>query len=182
MLETLAAAEAIVFDLRGYPKGTAWALAPRLRTRPSDAAALFSRRLVGHGQGEESEGSFTFVQPLPPAAGPIWRGRSVMLIDERTISQGEHTGLFLEAANDTAFVGTPSAGANGDVTWLTLPGGLTVSFTGHDVRHADGRQLQRMGLQPQLRAAPTIRGIRAGRDEVLEAAMGYLGSTGKTGE
>ena len=63
-----------------------------------------------------------------------------------------------------------------------LPGGITVNFTGHDVRHADGRQLQRVGIQPHVRVAPTIAGIRAGRDEVLEKAIEFLHpKSGKTG-
>jgi C-terminal processing protease CtpA/Prc len=101
-------------------------------------------------------------------------GRTVMLVDERTQSQAEHTGLFLEAANGTKFVGTPTAGANGDVTTVVLPGNLSMSFSGHAVSHADGRQLQRVGLVPDLRVAPTIAGIRAGRDEVLEGAVAWI--------
>ncbi len=66
----------------------------------------------------------------------------------------------------------------GDVTTLTLPGGVTVRFSGHDVRHADGRQLQRVGLVPDLHARPTLEGVRAGRDEVLEHALVFL-RTGK---
>ena len=96
------------------------------------------------------------------------------LIDDRARSQAEHTGLFFEAACDTTFVGTHTAGANGDVTNLSLPGGIFVYFTGHDVRHADGRQLQRVGLVPQIEVAPTIQGIRDGRDEVLEVAVEQL--------
>ena len=46
-----------------------------------------------------------------------------MLIDERAVSQSEHTGLFFEAANGMTFIGTPTMGANGDITSLTLPGG-----------------------------------------------------------
>jgi hypothetical protein len=57
---------------------------------------------------------------------------------------------------------------------MVLPGNLTVSFTGHNVRHGDGRQLQRVGIQPHIRAAPTVAGIRAGRDEILEAAVEFL--------
>jgi C-terminal processing protease CtpA/Prc len=68
------------------------------------------------------------------------------------------------------FVGTPTAGANGDVTYMVLPGNLQISFTGHNVRHADGRQLQRVGIQPTIRVAPTIRGISEGRDEVLRTS------------
>lgn len=48
------------------------------------------------------------------------------------------------------------------------------TFTGHDVRHADGRQLQRVGLVPHVRVAPSRAGIRAGKDEVLERALEYL--------
>jgi C-terminal processing protease CtpA/Prc len=97
-----------------------------------------------------------------------------MLIDERTQSQAEHSGLFFEAANHTEFIGSQTAGANGDVTNVSLPGNITVWFTGLGVRHADGRQLQRIGLRPDIVVAPTIRGIRAGRDEVLERAVTYL--------
>jgi acyl carrier protein len=102
-----------------------------------------------------------------------------MLIDDRAISQSEHSGLFYEAANGTKFIGTPSAGANGDVTGFTLPGGIHVNFTGHDIRHADGRQLQRIGLQPDVVAAPTRAGIREGKDEVLERAIRFLDEDGR---
>ena len=72
------------------------------------------------------------------------------------------------------FIGTPTNGANGNVTNMVLPGNLFVSFTGQEVRHADGRRLQRVGVQPDITVKTTIAGIRAGRDEVLEAAIEYL--------
>jgi hypothetical protein len=65
-------------------------------------------------------------------------------------------------------------GAIGDVTTLTVPGGIVISCSGHDVRHADGRQLQRVGLVPHIEVRPTIAGIRNGRHEVLERAKKYL--------
>jgi hypothetical protein len=36
------------------------------------------------------------------------------------------------------------------------------------------KQLQRVGLVPDVEVRPTIAGIRAGRDEVLERAVSYL--------
>jgi C-terminal processing protease CtpA/Prc len=45
------------------------------------------------------------------------------------------------------------------------------------VRFADGRQLQRVGVHPHIMVRPTIAGIRAGRDEVLEAAIEHLRKT-----
>jgi C-terminal processing protease CtpA/Prc len=132
---------------------------------------MFVRPMVSGG---DTLMKTTFLQPIPPTTAWKYTKPTVMLIDERAISQSEHTGLFFEAANDTKFIGTPTAGANGDVTRLTLPGGLIVGFTGHDVRHADGRQLQKVGLTPHVVVAPTIEGIRSGRDEVLEKAVQYL--------
>ena len=97
-----------------------------------------------------------------------------MLIDERAISQSEHTGLFLEQASDVRFIGSRTAGANGDVTRMVLPGRVMVGFTGHDVRHADGRQLQKVGLTPHVEVFPTIKGIQDGRDEVLDRAIRFV--------
>jgi C-terminal processing protease CtpA/Prc len=174
MFKALGGARGIVFDMRGYPHGTAWAIGPRLNVRHARVGAQFFEPLVTVGPSDRS----FFEQPIgesdPGADVPLYRGKTVMLIDERTMSQAEHTGLFFEAANGTTFVGSQTAGANGDVTTLTLPGGLSVSFSGHDVRHADGRQLQRTGLVPDVEVHPTLAGIRAGKDEVLERALAVV--------
>jgi C-terminal processing protease CtpA/Prc len=164
---------AIVFDMRGYPHETAWAIAPRLNVRHAKAYAQIFEPFVAPGPDDTPSYRF-FEDDLPPTDKPLHRGKTVMLIDERTMSQAEHTGLLFETANGTAFVGSQTAGANGDVTNLVLPGAIHVSFSGHDIRHADGRQLQRIGLVPDIRVRPTIEGLRAGRDEVLDRAVAYL--------
>jgi C-terminal processing protease CtpA/Prc len=176
----LAGTRAIVFDDRSYPLGTAWPIAPRLNVHGDGTTAARFRRLIVPSPDTARTTTYEFDQPIPPAQGaPRYTGRTVMLVDERTISQAEHTGLFFEAANGTTFIGSPTMGANGDVTSFTIPGSIVITFTGHDVRHADGRQLQRVGLVPQVAVSPTIAGIRAGRDEVLETALKYLGGTGE---
>jgi len=171
MFERFAGTAGIIFDMRGYPNGTAWAIAPRINTRKPEAAALFFRPVLAAGSSRER---LSFFQELPPTTTAVYIRLTVMLIDERAISQAEHTGLFFKAANGTTFIGSPTNGANGDVTTMVLPGNLRVSFTGHDVRWPDGRQLQRVGLQPDVEVRPTIAGLRAGRDEVLERAVEWL--------
>ena len=171
MFEKLKGTKALVFDMRGYPNGTAWRIAPYLNTRKARYGAVFERNIVS---ADDSVGRYKFFQELPKADVPLYRGRTVMLIDERAISQSEHTGLFFEAANGTTFIGSPSAGANGDITNLVLPGGIALVFTGHDVRYADGRPLQRVGLRPQVHVRPTLSGLQSGRDEVLERALETL--------
>jgi C-terminal processing protease CtpA/Prc len=168
--EAIRATPALIFDLRGYPQGTAWHVAPRLTKQPV-VAARFRRPQVS---GLQLKGWYGFDQWTPPTDKWRYTGHVVVLINKEAISQAEHTCLFLEAATRVTFVGSATNGANGDVTRVALPGGIGVSFSGHDVRHADGRQLQRVGIQPDVAVYPTLAGLRAGRDEVLEAALALL--------
>ncbi len=175
--------KAIIFDMRGYPQGTAWSIAPYLTDQQNVVAANFQRYFAIQPSMNAADAIFAdlkngFKQTIPPPAKWKYKGKTVMLIDERSMSQSEHTGLFFEAANGTEFIGSQTAGANGDVTTFIIPGQIRLSFSGHDVRHADGRQLQQIGLVPKIEVRPSLAGIRAGKDEVLERAVRYL-ETGK---
>jgi C-terminal processing protease CtpA/Prc len=162
---------ALIIDLRCYPNGVFPMLGRFLNQRQAKVAALIYEPRIS---AEEPTGLFSFEQGLGAPAGWTYGGPVVTLLDERARSQSEHTALWIEAAHGTTFIGSPTAGANGDVTVATLPGGGSLSFTGHDIRHADGRQLQRVGIVPDVEARPTVAGIRAGRDEVLEVAVKWI--------
>ncbi len=174
-LARLAHTRALLFDLRGYPQNTFVPLGQRLAARTA-AAALFRtpvRRLPLDGDtgmiayGDEWRSFAQQIVPSPPrSAQPV-----VVILDARAISQSEHTALFLAAAAHARFVGQPTAGADGDVTTLLLPGGVRASFSGQSVSHPDGTPLQRVGIQPDVRVAPTLRGVRSGEDELLAAGL-----------
>ncbi|WP_164011441.1 S41 family peptidase [Pyxidicoccus trucidator] len=163
---------ALVFDLRGYPQGTGSVLAPYLNVKGAKTWARFEVPLVAGST--LVNGRVALTQELPTADVPVYRGRTVTLIDERAMSHAEHVGLMLEATCGPTFVGSPTAGADGNMTHTVLPGGIWMSFTGMDTRHADGSQLQRKGLTPHVAVHPTLAGLRAGRDEVLERALQLL--------
>jgi C-terminal processing protease CtpA/Prc len=176
-LEVIKGTPGVIFDMRGYPNGTAWPLAPRLAEKKAVTARF--QRPEWHGPDTTEVAMLQFYQTVEPSEKWRYAGKVVVLINEEAISQAEHTCMYLEAATEVTFIGTPTNGANGDVTTTVLPGGITVNFTGHDVRHGDGRQLQRLGIQPHIRIEPTIAGIRNGRDEVLERAVEFLRKTTK---
>ena len=171
--------KAIIFDMRGYPNGTAWSIAPRLTERQNVPLAMFRKTEVfvpniAIGDLVSNKSYTEFIQTVASSDKWKYKGKTVMLINQNAISQSEHTGLFFESVNNTTFIGSPTAGANGDVTNFIIPGGMSLSFSGQGVWHADGRQLQRLGLQPHVTIKPTIKGIRSGKDEVLNKATEWI--------
>jgi C-terminal processing protease CtpA/Prc len=180
MYEKFRNAPAIIFDLRGVPADDSiTAIAPRLTAERDVPAAIFTGPIIAtpdlqQGAIAGSSSSYFFVQTI--GNSPLWKyeGKTAMLVDERTIGGGEHAALFLEAANKTEVIGTPTAGADTLVSNFSVPGGIMIALSGEDIRHSNGGKLQRTGLQPNVNAAPTLSGIRTGKDEVLEKALEHL--------
>jgi C-terminal processing protease CtpA/Prc len=165
---------ALIFDLRGYPQGTAPEVMQRFIDKPTKTAAF--RRPYWTSPDPAQNPGQKIDQIFPATDGEKYRGRVVVLIDDRAVSQSEHFCLLFEEAakGRITFLGTPTTGANGTVSNTSMPGGIRIYFTGLDTRHADGRQLQRLGIQPDLRVEPTPSGLAANQDELLAAAIKFL--------
>jgi hypothetical protein len=93
MFEQFNNTKAIIFDGRGYPKGTAGAIAPRLTEENGVEAALFHLPVVMMPDGPSDEiasqpSTNSFVQSIPLTDRWRYRGKTVMLIDERNQSHG----------------------------------------------------------------------------------------------
>ena len=103
-----------------------------------------------------------------------YSGRLVALIDERTQGAMERFALSLEHMTNVTFIGSSSGGSVSWTTPLSLPGGLTTGIATQELRKPDGGQVQRVGLTPTIETRPTVRGGRAGDDEVLARALQWL--------
>lgn len=171
--------KAIIFDLRGPVAPAAAAIARHLTSQANVAAALVTTPLALHpdvpSDGIATETASTFVvRTLASPEAPLYPGKTLALIDERTIGEAEYAALILEAASKTEFVGEPSAGAESTIAELPLPGGVTITYSTQDIRHGNGGKLQRLGIQPNVPAPTTANGLHAGKDEALEAALAHL--------
>lgn len=71
-------------------------------------------------------------------------------------------------------VGEPTAGCNGNVNFVAMPGGGTLMWTGMRVTKHDGSQLYLRGYEPDHPVARTIEAIKAGRDEMVERAIAAI--------
>jgi hypothetical protein len=100
-----------------------------------------------------------------------YQGMIILLIDENSQSSSEFNAMAFRMYKGTITLGSPTAGTDGDVVDVYLPGGVLTSFTGLGVYHNDGRETQRIGISPDILLKPSLNGVLEGRDEVLEYAI-----------
>ena len=165
-IERAKSTKGLVIDIRNYPSDfVVFALGSRLVDRPTPFARFTNADF-------DNPGAFRWSEPvtLRPEA-PRYSGKVVVLVDETSLSQAEYTAMAFRAAPGAIVVGSTTAGADGNVSPVVLPGGLNAMISGIGVFYPDKRPTQRVGIVPDVAVQPTIAGIRAGRDEVLEEAL-----------
>tara|TARA_R110002049_G_C9134294_1_gene559196 strand:- start:57 stop:2258 length:2202 start_codon:yes stop_codon:yes gene_type:complete len=117
-------------------------------------------------------GEFNFTEALEiPSEEETYKGKLMILVNEETQSQAEYTSMAFRAGNQTTIVGSTTAGADGNVSQIYLPGGLLTNISGIGIYYPDGTETQRVGIIPDVEIRPTIEGIKQGRDELLEKAI-----------
>lgn len=104
-----------------------------------------------------------------PFAYPI-----VILVNEYTQSQAEFTAMALSTVQHAIVLGSQTAGADGNYSKIVLPGGISTGMSGTGIFYPDGRATQRVGIAIDKVVPVTIKGIAAGKDEQLDAAIDYI--------
>jgi hypothetical protein len=170
-IAAFAKAPGLVFDMRGYPNGTD-AILQHLITKPEQdrwmhVAHIVRPALPGTPRPQPAWEDIGW--DLVPAE-PHIAGRVVFLTGGGAISYAESMMGYVETLG-LAIAGGPTAGTNGNIKRVGLPTGSTVVFTGMKVTRHDGTRSHLIGILPTIPVEPTVAGIRAGRDEVLERAL-----------
>jgi C-terminal processing protease CtpA/Prc len=177
MFDTLMQTKAIIFDIRNYPQGTAWGIVPRLTDHDS-VAVKFGKPYVTI-ESINSPVIFNMSEYFIVNADktkPWYKGKIIMLCDEQTQSQAEYTIMMFQGAagKRVTVIGSATAGADGNVTAVRLPGGYSTYFSGLEVLYPDGTQTQQSGIRLNIRINPTLAGLKQGKDEVLERAVQFI--------
>jgi len=107
------------------------------------------------------------IQPLAPRL----RGKVAFLTSAMTVSYPENYLMPVEHLHLAEIVGTPTAGTTGNFAPFAVPGGYQVFWTAMRSEKPDGSRFHGVGIQPTVLAAPTLRGVIEGRDEVLEKGL-----------
>jgi C-terminal processing protease CtpA/Prc len=167
-MQLLIDARGIVIDVRGYPTGAAISLLRHL-VRDTVRSDLFQTPTyyLPNREGVTYQDNRWDVGALAPRIdSPV-----VFMTDANAISYGESIMGVVENEQLGPIVGAATAGTNGDIVTATLVGGMAIRFTGLVARRPDGLNRHGIGIRPTIPVQPTIAGIRAGRDEVLDVAV-----------
>lgn len=167
-LSDLEKAKGIVFDMRGYPF-----------LAPSD--------FIGHLIDQEAlwpliripiitypDGKFIFydeiIQKIEPKV-PRLTSNIVFLTDGRVISYAESIIQTIKFNQIGEIIGAPTAGTNGNIAVFTLFEKYTFQFTGMEVLNSDGSPHHGVGVEPNITALRTLKGVRREQDELLNQAI-----------
>jgi hypothetical protein len=156
---------AIIIDMRCYPSQfMPFTFVPYVKTKSSE----FVRFTFG---SISTPGQFLLGDNLIGPGSGQYKGKVIVIVNEVTQSQAEYTTMALQSSPNVTVIGSITAGADGDISPIILPGGISTMISGIGVFYPDQTPTQRKGIKIDLVVTPTIAGIKAGRDELLEKAM-----------
>ncbi len=160
-------AKGLIIDFRCYPSDfLVFSLSEYLLPKPKS----FVKFSIG---SVTIPGLFTFTSELKVGKDnpDYFKGKVVILVNETTQSSAEYHCMAFRTAPHSIIIGSTTAGADGNVSQITLPGGIETMISGIGVYYPDGTETQRIGIRPDIEVKPTLKGIKKGRDELMERAV-----------
>ena len=168
-IQSATGSKGLIIDIRNYPSQfVPFALGSLLVSEPVDFVRFTSGDVSNPGAFHW--GGAVGLTPQQPQ----YAGKVVILVDEISQSQAEYTAMAFRAAPGAIVLGSTTAGADGNISLVPLPGGLSSYISGIGVFYPDKRPTQRVGIVPDVEVKPTIALLSQGRDELLEEAYRRL--------
>lgn len=157
----------LIIDLRGYPsESIVYSLAEYLLPENTEFVQYTAGSLL-------TPGHFTVKGTLSVGKKneDYYKGKVIILVNEKTQSHAEFTAMALRTAPEATVIGSTTAGADGNVSYFYLPGGILTAISGIGIYYPDGSETQRVGIVPDIEVKTTIAGVQLNKDELLEKAI-----------
>ncbi len=171
-INAAAGTKGLIIDIRNYPSDfLPFALGQLLTPKQTNFVRFTQGDLV-------NPGTFYWQPPLAlTPQSPQYSGKVVILVDEVTQSSAEYHAMAFRSAPGAVVLGSTTAGADGNVSTVPLPGALSSYISGIGVFYPDNRPTQRVGIIPDVPVSPTILGIQNGKDELVDEAIRIITGT-----
>lgn len=159
----------LILDLRGYPQGTVYKLIKKLKPISSGFVRFLYPKIKTPGVFVRSR-----IYKCGSVGNKIFEGKIIVLINDETISQAEFTLIALKTVPNVITVGTNTAGSNGNVTSILLPGNFVTYMSGIGIIMPDGTITQGEGISPDIDVNTTKEDILLRNDVILSKAIEVL--------
>ncbi|MRX66430.1 C-terminal processing protease CtpA/Prc, contains a PDZ domain [Flavobacterium resistens] len=167
LIAALKNTNAIIFDDRKRPHDIIYSLADWLNTEPVEYVKYVDPDVNYPGRyiWRKEEEKIGKVSP------DNYKGKVIVLIDENAVSHAEHTAMALQTVPKSTVIGSQTGGADGANAKFLIIKGFSSSFTCYGVFYPNKKEVQRIGIVPDIEVKPTILGIQRGKDEILDRAI-----------
>jgi hypothetical protein len=162
LLDSVGRTKGLILDLRIYPQHDIFNTLVHSLSPSVDYVKYVMSNL-------DSPGKF-YSTTRSDGTGQRYLGKVVLLVDEFTQSAGEFFTMALQAIPGSVVIGSQTAGADGPVWRVEMPGGIKVFYSSVGIHYPDGTDAQHAGVKIDIRVRPTIEDIAAGRDPLRERA------------
>lgn len=130
----------VILDMRCYPKGHVATLSIFFSARYRHFATM---RIVD----TQRPGCFKYKKVKTSLMGRRYKKPVTVIVSDRTQSASEYTVMAIQTNPNAKVVGTRTAGANGEVLSIHLPGGYTCVYSSTGVYYPDGQPNQKEGVR-----------------------------------
>ncbi|MEX8547819.1 MAG: S41 family peptidase [Mucilaginibacter sp.] len=166
--------KAVIFDVRNYPNSdTFYNIFDIFLPKPT--AIDVELQMLANNPGYFKWMKVAKIGNINP---DIYQGKAIILVDERTQSQGEYSAMALQTIPNSVTIGSQTAGGDGVVTPVPMGGKLNLSYSGYGVYYPNKAQTQRVGVKIDIPVKKTVESVIKGDDLILEKALKYLKEKG----
>ena len=167
LMPELQKAKSIICDLRGSPKGSHLLIGHLVKEKITSQEMWVPRVIYPDYEKVTYKKIKWQVEPLEP----FLTAKMIFIADSRTIDYAESILSFIRQYKLGTIVGQPTAGTTGSVNSFYLFGKYLVRWTGMKVVNHDGSPHHGVGIIPDVPVGRTLKGVKEGRDELLEKAI-----------
>jgi C-terminal processing protease CtpA/Prc len=176
ILDLAKSKKGIIFDMRGYPDWGGFVLTYVVKSfgKKLDPYAKYyqvNREKIGTYVLKTNPDAY-YNPELKLAGSSGYAGKVVIIVNPATRSMSEWNTMCLQHVfPDALTIGEQSAGADGDLKTMNLPGGYQLDFTGNAIFYPDGRKAQRIGVKIDIPVQLTRENYSKDKDEMLQKAI-----------
>ncbi|WDE10752.1 S41 family peptidase [Thalassomonas haliotis] len=160
----------VIIDIRGYPASfVPFSLGRYFISGSRPFVTFTTANMNNPGEFNFNQQPFRINNPSAP-----YTNKLAILVNEYSQSQSEYTAMAFQAGINTTVIGSQTAGADGNVSTIELPGGIQTAISGIGIYYPDGTETQRIGIVPDITIQPTLESIKTNTDLILETAIKFI--------